>query len=390
MHVLFVTGEYPPMQGGVGAYTAALAQALGALGLQVSVLTSHQAQTPVPQAAQITVYPLLQRWDGRIWRQVPRLAHEVGATWMHVQYQTAAFAMHPAINFAPEIWRRRQPHRQALPVAWTYHDLRVPYLFPKAGARLRRWVTLRPATTSQLVIATNEEDYQQLVAQALPATLVKIPIGSNIQVYELAPQERSAWRSQRGVQEPSLLLGYFGFLNRSKGGLTLVRTLHELINQGYDAHLLMIGERIGASDPTNYAYLQEVESLIHTLQMDARVQWTGHLADREVSHALQSIDILLMPYSDGASLRRGTLMAGLAHGCATVTTTPQSPLPELMDGRDLIYVPPEDAKAAAHTIGRLLDDPTARQRLGQNARRQCEQFTWSAIAQQHADHYLAL
>jgi glycosyltransferase involved in cell wall biosynthesis len=83
-------------------------------------------------------------------------------------------------------------------------------------------------------------------------------------------------------------------------------------------------------------------------------------------------------------------MAGLAHGCVIVTTTPQSPLPELVDGRDLRYVPPEDAKAAAHAIGQLRGDSRLRYLLGKNARLQSEQFTWSAIAQQHGDHYLAL
>ena len=46
MHILFVTGEYPPMPGGVGAYTQELAMALRNLDLQVSVLTSERAANP--------------------------------------------------------------------------------------------------------------------------------------------------------------------------------------------------------------------------------------------------------------------------------------------------------------------------------------------------------
>lgn len=391
MHILFVTGEYPPRRGGVGAYTATLAQALVALGVQVSVVTSDQAQPMPEQPAAVAVYPMVARWDWRIWHTVPRLAQEVGATWLHVQYQTAAFGMHPAINLAPGWWRRwakRGGH--PFSVAWTYHDLLLPYLFPKAGNKLRRWITMRPAHTSQFVVATNEGDYRQLMDQQLSASLAKIPIGSNIAVHELSVAERTALRTRRGYKEDTLLIGYFGFLNRSKGGLTLLRTLSELVQQGYDAHLLMIGERVGASDPTNYAYLQEVETLIDTLQMTKRVQWTGHLPDMAVSQALHLLDVLFMPYEDGASLRRGTLMAGLAHGCAIVTTQPQNPLPELVDGRDLRYVPPEDAKAAAYAIGQLMGESSLRQRLGQNARRQSEQFTWAAIARQHYDHYAAL
>lgn len=388
MHILFVTGEYPPLRGGVGAYTAELAQALVGLGIQVSVLTSCQAQPTVIQPAAVPVYPAVARWDWRLWNALPRLAQKIGATWLHVQYQTAAFAMHPAINLAPNWWRRRAKGLgQPIQVAWTYHDLLVPYLFPKAGARLRRWVTMQPAHTSQLVVATNEGDRRQLAEQKIPATLVKIPIGSNIAVHELSSAERTVMRARRGYQEQTLLVGYFGFLNRSKGGLTLIRSLHELVKQGYDAHLLMIGERVGASDPTNYAYLQEVEALISALQMTDRVQWTGHLADVAVSYALHLLDVLFMPYSDGASLRRGTLMAGLAHGCAIVTTTPLTPLPELVEGRDLLYVPPEEPHLAATAIARLANNPPLRQTLQTNARRQSEQFTWPTIAAQHLHAY---
>lgn len=392
MHVLFVTGEYPPMRGGVGAYTAALAQALTEIGVQVSVLTATQAQATVQPPAAVTVYPTVAHWDWRIWREVPRLAQTIGASWLHVQYQTAAFTigspLGAAINLAPRQWRRvAQRMGYPLQVAWTYHDLLVPYLFPKAGARLRRWITERPAHTSDFIVATNAGDYQQLHALAMKGRLAKIPIGSNIAVHEITDADRVQARRQRGYSDQSLLLGYFGFLNRSKGGLTLVRTLHELVNQGYDAHLLMIGERVGASDPTNYAYLREVEALIATLQLQERVQWTGNLCDEEVSYALHLVDVLFMPYCDGASLRRGTLMAGLAHGCAIVTTTPQSPLPELVAGRDLLYVPPEDVTAATHAIGQLLRDPAYRQRLGQHARRQSMHFTWAAIAAQHFEYY---
>jgi len=387
MHVLFVTGEYPPLRGGVGAYTAELAHALVDIGSQVSVLTTRQAHPAVQPTNAVTVHALIERWDWRIWHQAAQLAKQIGATWLHVQYQTAAFAMHPAINLAPDYWRRGQPFR----VAWTYHDLLVPYLFPKAGARLRRWITERPAHTSHIVIATNTGDYQQLAVCALTAPLVKIPIGSNIHVHASSPSARAQARAQdrreRGYTESTVVLGYFGFLNHSKGGLTLIQTLQELVLQGIDAHLLMIGERIGASDPTNEAYLQSVEALITELHLEQRVQWTGHLADAEASRALHMVDLLFMPYLDGASLRRGTLMAGLAHGCAIVTTAPQSPLPELVNGRDLLYVPPGDAQAAASAIRQVMQQPTLRTQLATNAQRQSEQFTWATIAQQHRAHY---
>ena len=43
MRILFITGEYPSMQGGVGDYTRRLSQALGELGADVHVLTHVDA-----------------------------------------------------------------------------------------------------------------------------------------------------------------------------------------------------------------------------------------------------------------------------------------------------------------------------------------------------------
>jgi glycosyltransferase involved in cell wall biosynthesis len=385
MHILFVTAEYPPMPGGVGAYTAELGRALSEQGCQVSILTSQTVDV-VAATPTIPVYAKMTHWDWRIWGAVGGWARQLAVDWVHVQYQTGAFAMHPAINFAPWWWRRAWRGRQpTIRVAWTYHDLLAPYLFPKAGAGLRGWVTQQPARTSDLVIVTNSEDYARLAGKT--PVLAHIPIGSNIAGKPFSLVEHQRRRQQRGYGDDQLLVGYFGFLNHSKGGLTLVHTLAQLMQGGRDAHLLMIGERVGANDPTNARYLQEVEKLIDQMGLTTRIQWTGHQAESEVSADLAACDVLLMPYEDGASLRRGTLLAGLAHGCAVVTTTPQAPLPELVDGRDLLYVAPGDAVAAAQAVRRIADDADLAARLRTHAYIQSQLFSWTRIGEQHNRFY---
>jgi glycosyltransferase involved in cell wall biosynthesis len=304
----------------------------------------------------------------------------VAADWIHVQYQTAAFGMHPAINFGPSFWQRR-----GLRVAWTYHDLLVPYLFPKAGDRLRRWVTERPGFTANATIVTNEQDRSQLAGRV--KNLSAIPIGSNIQGKELGEEERQAVRGRLGYAADDLVLAYFGFLNRSKGGIVLVETLHRLAAQGRNVHLLMVGERVGASDPTNYAYLQEVEERIASLGLSGRVRWSGRLSDEAVAESLNAIDVLVMPYTDGASLRRGTLMAGLVNGCALVTTTPQSLIPDLRDGQEWLTVPPDDPDATALAVARIADDSTLAEKLRANARAASRRYGWESIAARHLPIY---
>ncbi len=135
----------------------------------------------------------------------------------------------------------------------TFHDLRVPYLFPKAGP-VREWVTRMPARSSDAVIATNDEDYAKLSTFNLKL-LTLIPIGSNIPTTPPPNHQRSAWRVQLGVAENETLLCYFGFLNESKGGETLVRALAQTAN----VKLLIIAEQVGASDQTNAAYVAKVK-----------------------------------------------------------------------------------------------------------------------------------
>jgi glycosyltransferase involved in cell wall biosynthesis len=381
-HIMFVTGEYPPMAGGVGAYTHELAKALRNLGVQVSVLTSEAACDPATavHCGGCRVLPAARRWDWSIWRVATNLAREARCDWLHVQYQTAAFGMHPAINFAPAFWARA-----GFAVAWTYHDLLVPYLFPKAGKGLRTWVTERPAHTARLPIVTNEADRLRLAAKGIAAA--SIPIGSNIAGRTLTPAERSAWRASHGYSANDFVAAYFGFLNRSKGGISLVKAFHRVTREREDAQLLMIGEQVGASDASNDAYLREVQELIAQLGLQNRIQWTGNLPEAEVGAALNSCDVLLMPYVDGASLRRGTLMAGLANGCAIITTTPQGPLPELVDGQDLLYVRAEDERALARAALSVAADPVLAESLRTHARAKSQLFAWDAIARQHIAWY---
>ncbi len=380
MHILFVSGEYPPMTGGVGAYTAELAGALHKLGVQSSVFTSVAASVGENSSIYPQSYPQVHRWGWHTVGKIAGFARQIGADWVHVQYQTAAFQMNPAVNFAPYLWKAR-----GLRVAWTYHDLLVPYLFAKAGARLRRWVTERPAHDAAMTVVTNEADFRQL--QNLTPHLHKIPIGSNIQGLALTAEERRQRRHQLGYADDSFVLAYFGFLNRSKGGMTLIDTLAQLVRSGRNAYLLMIGERVGDSDLTNRAYLQTVEAHAEELGLSDRIQWTGRQPDLDVGADLNAADVLLMPYTDGLSLRRGTLMAGLVNGCAIVTTSPQAPVPELVDGRDLLIVPPENAPAAAAAVQRIMDDANLATQLRAHARRSAEQFSWSTIAASHIQHY---
>ncbi len=437
MRILFVTGEFPPLQGGVGDCTNEIAKALVACGVETHVLTTADRRPPTShRESGVFVHRLVDKWDWSSLPMIRRVIRDSGSAVVHIQYQTGAFGMHPAINFLPRYLGRRAgdlgraPRRGLIPrpsTVITFHDLRVPYLFPKAGP-LRQWVTEYVTRSSDAVIATNEQDYMRLRTWGLKR-LDLIPIGSNIPTALPSNYHRREWRAGLGVDEKETLLCYFGFLNESKGGETLVRALVHIP----DAKLLMVGGQVGASDPTDVAYLARVQNLIAELGLMPRVLWTGYTPASEVSANLLASDICVLPYRDGASFRRGSFMAALAHGVPIVTTAPPSPvppsllrgpstfpssaaqrpspttpaeqvaqydseegegggrsgvkLPVLRDGENVLLVPPDDPIALAEAMSRLASAPELRAQLSHGARELAAHFTWEKIAAQHIELY---
>jgi glycosyltransferase involved in cell wall biosynthesis len=373
------------MQGGVGDYTRELGLALCDLGCEVHVVTST-AGGPVPG---LTVHPVVEEWNWGCWGILLKLIGDHAPAVVHVQYQAAAYAMHPAINLWPR--RLRRAGAQCPRTAVTFHDLKAPYLFPKAG-RLRRWVVNELAQTSDAAITTNREDFENLEPE-LPSPPALIPIGSNIAPALPAGYDRDRWRARWGVGPGDLLLCFFGFVNDRKGVDTLLRALH-LLNSDPKApgnpRLLFVGGQTGDSDPTNVAYLAQIETLIAQLGLTGRIHWTGYVPAEEVTASFLASDLCVLPFRDGASFLHGTLHAALAHGVPILTTQPRVPLPELVNRENVLLVPPEDPEALTSAIGQLAADPDLRRRLGTGAQTLAEQFRWGRIAAQTLDLYRAI
>ena len=395
MRDCLLSGEFPPMQGGVGDFTREIGLALNGLGVTVSVVSSVRASQGTVAAAhpragstleregkRLTLFPVVDRWDLSSWSRVAGVLEHTEAQILNIQYQTAAYQMHPAINFLP--WRLRF-HGRRPKVVVTFHDLKLPYLFPKAGP-LRSWVTRALLLGSDATIVTNIED--RIQADRYGArNLHLFPIGSNIDPQAPPGYDRQKWRDRWGVAPDEVLLCYFGFLNETKGGETLFRALAQLAAAGEKAKLLMLGGKVGSSDPTNVAYLRKMEALIEELNLADRVAWTGYVDGAQVSAGFRACDICVLPYRDGVSLRRGTLMAALVHGMPVVSTYPRVDIAEIVEGENMALVPPDDPKALADKIREVAASGQLRQRLADGAAELSTLFSWESIAENTLELY---
>lgn len=389
MRIGLVTGEFPPMEGGVGAFTEQLARALAALGHEVHVISSLKARpvdaprTPAAVREPVDLgyaylHPRIGRWRWPSLSRVADLAIRHDLEIINLQYQAAAFNMRsPAINILP--WRMKA----ILPTVVTFHDLRVPYLFPKAG-NLRERAVRGLARRAQGCITTNAADFDTL-REWTAGPLREIPIGSNIDAYRPNHIEIAEIRDSLGLIDGDVLLGYFGFLNETKGADTLIDALSRLDGRH---HLVFIGGQTGASDPdNNRAFLDDLGRQIERLGLANRVHWTGFLAPERVSAYLVAADMMVMPYRDGVSLRRGTLMAVLAHGRPLITTAPPELPAALRHGENVWLVSPNNADGLVEAVTILRADAGLRGRLEQGALDLARSFSWDVIAARTAEFY---
>jgi glycosyltransferase involved in cell wall biosynthesis len=409
MRVALLSAEYPPQPGGVGDYTRCLAHALADRGHTLTVLSGPHAAAATPAAADEPGDPgdpgssplfALERavpaWDWRCWPAVIAALARLRPDVLHIQYQTGAYGMHPAINLLP--WRLRGL-RTAPRVFVTFHDLLEPYLFPKAGA-LRRWITLRLACDAAGVVVTNQADAASLHAGTpwLPFSCRQsaqiIPIGSNIAVAPPPGFTRADWRAALGVSPDELLIAYFGLFAASKG-IDLLLDACEQLWPALPLHLLLIGG--AATAPHDRAYAADLRARMERSPLRGHIRATGHVAASHVSAHLLASDLVVLPFWQGASFRSGSLLAALAHGAAVVTTQRDTrsdksqtastllsdAAPRLCHGENVWLVPAGDSQALAAALRQLARLPAQRSQLQQGARLLGAQFAWEAIARRH-------
>jgi len=363
MKIGMIAGEYPPMPGGVGAFSRILAETMQAQGHDVHVLSRDGTDSDTLPISTIRTWGMGSITPIQEWVQ----KHQFDV--INLQFQTAAYDMSPFVHFLPQIIHT--------PIVTTFHDLRFPYLFPKAG-KLRNWIVMHLARKSAGVITTNHEDAQQL--DHLPHHQL-IPIGSNILSDIPSDYDRTVWRKKVGANDDSFLMGHFGFIKDIKGIDYLLDAMAKICDQKVSLKLVFIGGRsntvdAGSDDP----YLTRLDRRIKQLGLEPHIHWTGFVEEAEVASYLKALDLVALPFLDGASYRRGSLMAAIQYGCAIMTTQPQVKIPTFKHGENVWFVPTHSASQIEAGILHLLEHPLHLEELRQGALELRHHFDWDVIA----------
>lgn len=320
---------------GVVDYTNCLADALRAHGENVVVHSTPD-------------------WSSSSVRTVRRfLATVKGNAIIHLQY--------PSLNAGRSLWPAMLPFfAYPSPTLVTFHEFQA--FNPLRKAALSCIPALAAAT-----ILTNAQD-ERLFRRWYPHTrghTSVIPIGSNI------VRSADALDSNRTIAAV-----FFGQLRRKRGLEEFFAFAGELRMQGIDAPIACIGA-IVETDPGFERWLRESADA-HNVDLHLNA------GNELVSALLSRSSLAYLPFPDGLSERRGSVLACLDHD-VTILSTHTQQTPEWLRTTTVHASAP--AEAAAIATG-LLNTPRART-LSSAAARERRAREWPTIAAQHCALYEA-
>lgn len=369
MNACMVCATYPPNEipCGVGDYTRELTERLAEVGVGVTVVAS--AGYRGGSGGTVAVRQLATPWDRDTVKRVVDLVRRERFDLVHVQYTPELYGPGP--------WPKLLPLLLALgggpPVVVTPHTLvggygLATFLAPLLLAGARRIICPNPEVTS-------------LITRYLPPLrprIREIPIGSAVPGAPERPDRvRQAIREELGAGAGTMLVAHFGFARPGKGIETLLEAARRLHAMGTRYLLLMIG----GAWPGAEAHYKDLKARSHALGLADRVRWLGHADRARVGALLGACDAYVIPYDDGLSTRRSTLITGIAHRLPIVSTRAARPDARFRDGEQALLVPPRDPDALARALVALAASPELRARLRAEMDRLAALFSWPAIVE---------
>ncbi len=325
MRVCLVSGSPQAGRCGIHDYALTLSKALRRQGLDAEILDHRD-------------------WSvGGTLRLAKRL-HDIDPDLVQMQY--------PMIVG----WRSLGPHAtgflSAIPQVVTLHEF-------SSFDRLRRAsLGAFAARASKLVLTTDFEAARFLsrFPRARAKTSV-IPIGSNV---PFRP------RTDRTATQRNII--YFGQIKPLKG----LEQFVELVELATARQRPWTFQVVGA--PVTWAgdYLAEMQRRL----AGTRTEWLLDRGDDEAADLLAGASAAYLPYPDGVSERRGSLIAALGNGVPVVTTHGEFEPTDI--GETVLFA--ADAAQAEARIEALLEDGDATTRLRDAGPRYVERFSWDRIA----------
>ena len=271
MNILFISGVYPPEACGIGDYTYKLVTAMEMTDTNIHVLANIS-------------------WSLSNFSEVSQQIKNINPDVIHIQYPSVGFGT----SLIPQLLSLRYK------TVVTIHEF--------SQAHILRKISLLPFSLRADLIFTNgfeQKAFNKLFFWSRRINKqVIIPIGSNIK-----PNNNEILFTERDNNT----IVNFGQIRPNKGLEDIVSLARQIKQKNLQYKVLVLGQVLGKFEDY-YKSLREESK-------DLRIEWKINESEETISNILSGNLIAYLPFPDGASERRGSLLAALANKMLVFTTT---------------------------------------------------------------------
>ena len=362
--IVILSPLLPPMRGGLADHTWLMAKHLSETR-PVAVLSSRDVYTNAPFPIRASVHD---------WEDVAELDLEMVATpsdalllWQYVPHMYGRGGVNrPLIA----LWKRlKREGRKQVMIA---HEIAAPWgRWPNqwwyAWNHRRQWRAIM-GLADLIPISTEAWTEQWLRSEpSIARKLLTLPSPSSIERVPVGPNHRAEWRQAQGLPPDAKVMLWWGSVSGPKQLMWVVDAWETACAQVGPVVLCIVGGNPSINLPGSLRSLTRI---------------MGFLKPEEVSRCLQAADLVALPFSDGASERRTTLMAALGHGVAVASTAGHNTGSTLRKADFLSLSPADDALAFTESVLHLLRDNTARTEMARRGKEAHDAaYSWPVVTQ---------
>jgi len=200
--------------------------------------------------------------------------------------------------------------------------------------------------------------------------IIVLPNGVDVQRFRPYPEARSKIRASLGVDTNPLVV-FVGSFYPWHDVATLLDAFAQVLAANPRSRLVLVGDG------------QQRQALVQRaahLGVDHAVKFTGWVPHAEIPPLISAADVAVAPFLTRKHDLCGSpmkLFEYMASGTAVIASAVGQVAEVLQDGTNGLLVQPGDAAALAVALKRLIDDPTLRSQLRQQAREDAVQhYSW--------------
>lgn len=292
----------PPVHDAIGEYTSCLAIEL-AKSVGIRVLTN--AEMPCDAIDGVNIVPCFDRSGTNRFQPLTERLVETDAKAVIVQYNPFAWGQRGwAPDLVSSLWHFKERRPDTL-LGIMFHETYT------LGQGLRAWAMrqyqkrqyLRLVELSDFCMFSTECWAHAEMRRRPKAHVYHAPVGSNLPFGE-ADRERT--RREFNLDRDDFVCGTFGG-NHPSRMFSWIETAVTHISEAIGKHKRIVLLHVGESrDSWNLE--------------NSRIISTGRLSPQSAANAIAAMDLMINPFVDGISTRRGSAIASLQQGVPVLTT----------------------------------------------------------------------